>query len=388
MKKTIFVAALLAVSAAVFAQTEADFAYELNAANDGVVIVGYKGTAVRVTIPATIEGFPVKEIGPYAFSPGKEEIELRNNLGSIHANTSTHATSLYSVTSTWTSPYLTAKLTYKLTSVVIPEGVTKIGSHAFAETGPAIRTGNIKPTVTHTLASVTIPGTVTEIGEYAFQSCEKLAALALPPSLTTLGKGSFGACKSLKTITVPEGVTVLPEGVFKNCSALSGVTLPQSLTTIERVAFADCTALAAITIPGGVTSIKGGINDSSFIRSGLTSVNWPAKIPIIPEWVFQGLNLKTMVIPEGVTDIGGYAFEDCKSLTGVTLPSTIRNIHYKAFSGCSALTAVTIPDPVASISFPAYGGRGDNIDAFKGCSKLGLATQAKIKQLGYTGTFQ
>ena len=74
--------------------------------------------------------------------------------------------------------------------------------------------------------------------------------------------------------------------------------------------------------------------------------------------------VKSAVIAEGVTSIGSYAFDDCKSLTSVTIPDSVTSIGDSAFSGCESLTSVTIPDSVTLI---------DN-GAFFGCTSLTSVT--------------
>jgi hypothetical protein len=53
-------------------------------------------------------------------------------------------------------------------------------------------------------------------------------------------------------------------------------------------------------------------------------------------------NLKTIIIPEGVTSINYYAFEGCKTLESVSLPSSISSIESGAFAYCEKLSSVTI----------------------------------------------
>ena len=74
--------------------------------------------------------------------------------------------------------------------------------------------------------------------------------------------------------------------------------------------------------------------------------------------------VKSAVIAEGVTSIGSYAFDDCKSLTSVTIPDSVTSIGERAFQGCESLTSVTIPDSVTII-----GG-----EAFFGCTSLTSVT--------------
>jgi len=67
-KKTILVVVILFITiTTVFAQTAADFSVELTSDSNGVIIKGYTGRALTVTVPDTIEGLPVKEIGRQAF---------------------------------------------------------------------------------------------------------------------------------------------------------------------------------------------------------------------------------------------------------------------------------------------------------------------------------
>ena len=72
------------------------------------------------------------------------------------------------------------------------------------------------------------------------------------------------------------------------------------------------------------------------------------------------LFLKSLVIPDSVTNIGGSAFEDCKSLKSLVIPDSVTSIGHSAFSGCCSLGSIIIPDSVASI--------GDK--AFIGCKSL------------------
>ena len=64
--------------------------------------------------------------------------------------------------------------------------------------------------------------------------------------------------------------------------------------------------------------------------------------------------VKSAVIAEGVTSIGSYAFDDCKSLTSVTIPDSVTSIGDSAFCNCKSLTSVTIPDSVTRIGKQAF----------------------------------
>ena len=64
--------------------------------------------------------------------------------------------------------------------------------------------------------------------------------------------------------------------------------------------------------------------------------------------------LTSITIPNSVTSIGIYAFYNCYALTSITIPNSVTNIGNSAFSGCYALTSITIPDSVTSIYYNTF----------------------------------
>ncbi|MBC5786891.1 leucine-rich repeat protein [Clostridium facile] len=131
---------------------------------------------------------------------------------------------------------------YAKGTVIIPDGITKIGDHAFY---PCID-----------LLSIEIPDSVTAIGEYAFKSCWSLSEIMIPESVREIGIGAFENCDGLTEITIPEGVTRISEFTFNGCDNLQTVHLPDSLTSIGLLAFEYCHSLTSICIPKNVTSIE------------------------------------------------------------------------------------------------------------------------------------
>ena len=78
------------------------------------------------------------------------------------------------------------------------------------------------------------------------------------------------------------------------------------------------------------------------------------------QWYDYRSSIKSVVIEEGITSIGNYAFNACSGLASVTIPNSVTSIGNYAFNDCSGLTSVTIPNTVTSI------GRS----AFYGCTNL------------------
>ena len=69
---------------------------------------------------------------------------------------------------------------------------------------------------------------------------------------------------------------------------------------------------------------------------------------------YNNSKVKKVVIEDGVTSIGAYAFYECSSLTSITIPNSVTNIGAAAFDSCGSLTSITIPGSVTSIGTVAF----------------------------------
>ena len=113
-----------------------------------------------------------------------------------------------------------------------------------------------------------------------------------------------------------------------------------------------------ITIENGVTSIGGFAFDDC---SRLTSITIPNSVTLIGSEAFNGcMYLTSVIIPKSVTRMDSYSFKNCKSLTSITIPESVTYIANGTFYGCSGLASVTISNSATYI--------GDF--AFYGCSAL------------------
>ena len=102
----------------------------------------------------------------------------------------------------------------------------------------------------------------------------------------------------------------------------------------------------------------------------------------IGQQAFSGnTKIKTFTLPDSIKYIEPYAFENCIALESINFPASLRVVARDAFSSCNNLKEIIIPDSLTSTSL------GLTNDCFGGCSSLPLATQARLKQLGYTGSF-
>ena len=82
--------------------------------------------------------------------------------------------------------------------------------------------------------------------------------------------------------------------------------------------------------------------------------NYSAKEDSLPPWSTIRDNIKNIIINDGVTRIGKYAFYRCSNLESITLPDGIVGIGERAFYGCSSLVSIDIPESVSYIQFAAF----------------------------------
>ncbi len=153
-------------------------------------------------------------------------------------------------------------------------------------------------------------------------------------------------------------------------------------------------AIKKIIITDGVTTIG---NWAFYFCSSLTEVSIPDSVTSIGESAFYFCNsLKEINIPDGVTSIGESAFYNCYSLKEVNIPDGVTSIGTTTFTCCYSLTKINIPDSVTSIGSSAFiscsslkkitigknvTSIGDN--AFSNCTSLKkVVIPAKVKKIG------
>ncbi|MDR2095003.1 MAG: leucine-rich repeat domain-containing protein [Treponema sp.] len=173
---------------------ESDFTVEITTDGKGIVITDYTGRPVNITIPATIEGFPVLAIGENAF--------IRSGITSV-------------VIPEGVIELMPGAFSYNplLTSVTLPNSLKRIGGSTFNTTGYAIQHGNVVET----------GGSV---GNGAFES-SGITSIKIPAN-TIVEQSAFYQCTSLKTITLGNNVT-LEHTVFNSCSSLETVIVEGTL---------------------------------------------------------------------------------------------------------------------------------------------------------------
>lgn len=293
-----------------------------------------------------------------------------------------------------------------LTTLVIPNTVTKIGKNAFKESGltqitlpeslttieasafykTKLETITIPKNVTkiptdcfyqcENLIRAMFPNTLTTIDARAFRGCSNLANIDIPTSLETIGIGAFGDCKNLKLTNqfrFPDSMKEIGEAAFENCTQLgiNQLIFPGNMENANIGGFIDCDVthviveegakkvtltsnkyLKSITLPKTVSELVGYL-DAVELESFVIDEEAPLT-EIGALTFFRSTKLKSFICPKSVTKIGAMAFSECSALETVKLPEGITSIGNRAFEYCSSLVNLNIPKGVKTIGTKAF----------------------------------
>ena len=325
-------AALLTAACAVPAMpAPSAFAEELTAGgfryeeNDGSVCVTgltceRDEAPASLTIPKTIEGKPVTEIGYGAFRG------------------------------------------YSIREILLHDGITKIGMSAFSSSA---------------IGEIRIPDSVTSLGLSALSGCKNLKSVVLPKNLEYVPRGLCSGCASLEQITLPENVQEISPNAFNACTALKSFQIPESVVTIGYEAFADCSALSSIKIPDTVKAIGNNAfagtpwieakrkispfvcSDSGKVlldgKACTGDIVIPDTVERINEEAFSKNNdLTGVTIPESVTEFGAAVFAECDALKHVELPANLKRVPETMFAFSEGLEQIKLPDSVQEIGMGVF----------------------------------
>lgn len=236
-------------------------------------------------------------------------------------------------------------------SVNLPNTLTKIGDYSF------LGCVNIR--------SLTIPDGVQSIGDYAFFGCERLSSVNIPDSVVSIGAAAFSCCPSIEKTVVPETVSYIGSCAFGGCEGLSDIAVASGnkyYTAVDGnlydagkttlLQYAAGKADSAFTVPDGVTDIG---TFAFYMSNNLTEVSFPESVTEISNSAFSGCaGLETVKLPQKLTSIAPFAFSGCERLSGVTIPDGVTAIGKKAFYDCGSLESIVLPDGVLTIDNEAF----------------------------------
>ena len=292
------------------------------------------------------------------------------------------------IVDTYTIPDRAFMYKTSLTSVVLPDKLTRIGGGAFY--GCSNLSG-----------SLIIPEGVVSIGGEAFRECKSFTGtLSLPSTLQKIGDAvehsyTFYNCGFVSELKIPDSVTMIGGGSFQGCTALYGeLRLPENLTAIGPAAFRDCFNLTgSIEIPQSVTEVPSecfmgsGFNGNLVLHDGITAIGeyafhgnrlkgelrLPRDLEVLGVGVFYNCDFSgELVLPKGLRTIGDRCFAYNWRLMGILeIPENVLSIGAGAFAHCWSIEGVIFPEGLESIRYePTLGEDGGSFEDCYGIGRI------------------
>ena len=201
------------------------------------------------------------------------------------------------------------------------------------------------------IKEIYIPGKVKEIaGGFAwspgqFTGCTNLTTVYLNPGLEIIGENAFKDCINLKHIEIPNTVTTIQSKAFKNCDSLTSITIPNSVIYLGKNqannssvdgAFTDCEQLESVIVGNGVKSLRSGALcwgefsncpslKSVYFENGIQATIENGTVGVLAKC----MQLKTIILPEGVSEIKNNFLSDNPNLESIVIPKSVNKISGK-----------------------------------------------------------
>lgn len=326
-----------------------NFAYDYALLDDDTVKItkatAYYDANLDYTLPQTLDGRTVSEVGEYAFRGCNLKSLTLNYQVKIDSHAFDFCFSNYNTDSYTGYGEYGYSYNYRCTKfwqpVNFPCGTMQIDSGAF---------GGCR------FVNFTIPEGVETIGSFAFSACDQLAYIRIPNSVTSIEEGAFDGCSSLLDIyfygTEEEWNDITVDPYMNSCFAQAEVTfvndenkddpaisedttynkfayvydvppyenVPRNMVTVN--AYLGDTSADTVTIPSKINGFRvgavGANNSEVFgLSYSINTVVIPDGVSILGNRSFAGTWLKNLYLPSGLAYIEESAFENCNELKTV-----------------------------------------------------------------------
>ena len=298
----------------------------------------------------------LESIGPYAFSCysyGTYGSYYASNLKSVKFGSGLKTVDEYAF-------YKNEKLE---TIEFAGNNLTSIGNNAFSSCS-ALTELNLSGNKTiiranafsydTSLKSVTISSGVNRLCDYAFYKCTALTTVELGEGLETMEGSVFRYCSSLEKVSFPESLVNIYGNTFDSCSKLDNVKIPNNLTYIDGYVFSNCSSLKNVSIGSSCKSVSTTAFLNSYSIDKITVAEDNKNFTSV-DGVLYNNDKTTLVlypknrsgefaVPDTVTTIADYAFDNAPKLTKVTIGENVKSVGTGAFRNCNSLETVIFKD--------------------------------------------
>ena len=247
--------------------------------------------------------------------------------------------------------YITEKsYPYTAKRLEIEEGVTSVCTSAFSYSFTQLDT-------------VVFASSVDSVGEYAFHSCSALQYCDLGRGVKYIGRGVFFGCNALTKVKWSDCLETIAGLIFHNWDAQGNdksillrdtLYIPATFKSNKQIGWWSFPNLDAVVWNAKHPTDPTRDWDSPLdIGSGYAlsfkKIIFGDSVEYIPNYLCHEYNGDSIVLPEGVKEIGKYAFQECKKMTYVSLPTTLQKIGSGAFESCVLLEKAELPENLTEI---------------------------------------
>ena len=252
-------------------------------------------------------------------------------------------------------------------NVVIPDGIKNIAGRTFEDCVnlESVYMSNGVETVgggtfdgCTNLKTVVLSEKLTVINQQMFYECVNLQNLTIPSTVKSIGQSAFCKCESLTRMVLPEGLTTIDYNAFYMCKNLASITLPSTLTSVGNEIFYACNRLVEIInksdveLTVGKLMAKHGAEYVLEVHSGDSKLTTKGDFEFIAH---DGVNYltkyigdnKEVVLPQNYNGesykIHSFAFYYQSEITSVVVPNGVTAIGEYAFEGCSSIQSMVLP---------------------------------------------
>lgn len=188
--------------------------------------------------------------------------------------------------------------------------------------------------------TVIVPEGITIIGSNVFANKSNVTKVVLPEGLKTIETNAFLRCANLKEINIPESVEVIEAQAFLGCEMLKKVHLPKNLKRLGVEAFTD-SGLESVDLPEHPEYV----GTCTFGSSKLNQVTIPANFPLTLAMFRDCEDLETVTFEGTDIKVPEICFQHCRSLKGINL-NVIKTVGESGFSNCIALDFDVFPKDI------------------------------------------